>query len=148
MLMVTFAGSLVDKKGVRVIMLAGQIIMGIAMLLASVTQALWQLSCFLFLAGICQSIAGPTGAKAVLLWFEPKERATAMGVKQAGIPAAGIVAGMILPPVASALSWRTAWAFVGVFLILSGALSFLLYRDPANLQQGQRTSAAKKAIGE
>lgn len=67
-----------------------------------------------------------------------------MGVKQAGIPAAGIVAGIILPPVASALSWRTAWALVGVFLLLSGVLSFLLYREPANMQQGQRTSAAQK----
>lgn len=144
MLMVTFAGGLVDKKGARIMMLAGQLVMGFALLAAAAAGTLRQFSCILFAVGVCQSVAGPTGAKAVLLWFEPSERATAMGIKQAGIPAAGIIAGVILPPIASAAGWRGALSLVGVLLILAAVLSFILYHDPSCAQQPARAPAKRK----
>lgn len=129
MLMLTFTGRLVDKHGVRSIMLIGQLVMGILVICASMSRSMISLVLILFCTGICQSIAGPTGATSIVTWFSPEERATAMGIKQAGIPAAGIAAGLILPAVASLFSWRRALFLVGISIFLFGILSFLLYRD-------------------
>ncbi len=129
MIMLTFTGHLVDKTGVRIIMLIGQILMGIFIAIGALSNAPWQLLLVLFLAGICNSIAGPTGAKAILTWFAPKSRATAMGIKQAGIPVAGIIAGAIIPTIAVAFGWRSAFTLIGAVIALSGVLSFVLYRD-------------------
>jgi Sugar phosphate permease len=129
MVILTFTGHLVDKAGVRKIMLMGQIILGICVAAAAITNAQWQLLLVLFLAGICNSIAGPTTVKAIVTWFAPKSRATAMGIKQAGIPVAGIVAGAVLPTVAIAFGWRAGIAIIGAVIALSGVISFMLYRD-------------------
>ena len=145
MIMLTFTGQLVDRRGVRSIMLVGQVVMGLLVVAASLVGHFLPLAVLLFFTGICQSIAGPTGAASIVTWFSPKERATAMGIKQAGIPAAGIVAGLVLPAIAAFFSWRAALCIAGISIIVSGILSFLLYRDSDVMRQKQMTSSGAPA---
>lgn len=145
MVMLTFTGLLVDRRGVRSIMLIGQVIMGLLVVAASAVGHFLPLVVLLFFTGICQSIAGPTGATSIVTWFSPKERATAMGIKQAGIPAAGIVAGLVLPAIAAFSSWRAALCVAGVSIVVSGVLSFLLYRDSDMMKQKRESAKAAPA---
>jgi len=139
MIMLTFTGHLVDKIGIRTIMFIGQILMGICEVVAALIGSLWPLLCILFLVGICNSIAGPTGAKAILTWFSPKSRATAMGIKQAGIPTAGIIAGVVFPSIAITFGWRGAFVVTGIIIALSGVLSFALYRDSGIMKEMRKS---------
>lgn len=140
MVMLTITGHLVDRRGVRSIMLIGQVVMGLLVIAASMVGHVLPLIALLFFTGICQSIAGPTGATSIVTWFSPKERATAMGIKQAGIPAAGIVAGLVLPAIASFFSWRAALFIVGAGIVVFGILSALLYRDSDVMKEKQKAS--------
>lgn len=135
MLMLSYTGKLVDKLGVKTIMLVGQTIMGVALLFGSLSQATWHLFVALFVTGLCQSIAGPTGVKMIMSWFDSRSRATAMGIKQAGIPSAGILAGIALPPLSLLFGWRCAFGVIGVVVIASGISSFVLYRTPCTVKE-------------
>ena len=127
--MLALTGHIVDKIGVRLPMLIGQILMGLLMVCASFANAYWQILLFLFLAGICNSIAGPTTAKTIVTWFKTKTRATAMGIKQAGIPIAGVILGCAMPAACITFGWRGAFIIMGCCIAASGVISFLLYRD-------------------
>ena len=142
--MLTLTGRLVDRRGVRGIMLVGQGIMGLLVIASSMAGHYLLLVALLFFTGICQSIAGPTGATSIVTWFSSKERATAMGIKQAGIPAAGIIAGLVLPAIAVLSGWRVALCIAGVSIAASGILSFLLYRDSDVMKQ--KKEASPKAL--
>jgi ACS family hexuronate transporter-like MFS transporter len=68
----------------------------------------------LLLSGIGYSSVNPATTKGVVRWFPSQGRATAMGVKQTGIPLGGILAAFTLPPLASSFGWRTSVILVGV----------------------------------
>ena len=72
----------------------------------------------LLLSGIGYSSVNPATTKGVVRWFPPQGRATAMGVKQTGIPLGGILAALTLPPLASSYGWRTAIILAGVITLI------------------------------
>lgn len=74
-----------------------------------------------------------------------------MGVKQMGLPLAGIAAASVLPALGLALGWRSAMAIPGLLIVASGAVAALLYRDavgPGQLSAGRvgARSALKELI--
>ncbi len=68
---------------------------------------------FLLLSGIGYSSVNPATTKGVIRWFPLQGRATAMGIKQTGIPLGGILAASTLPGLALAFGWRTSILLVG-----------------------------------
>ncbi len=72
----------------------------------------------LLLSGIGYSSVNPATTKGVVRWFPSQGRATAMGVKQTGIPLGGILAAFTLPPLASSFGWRTSVILVGVISLI------------------------------
>lgn len=128
-IMAFFTGKIIDKTGVRKVLLVGQVILGIFVAAESASTNLPMLLGLLFIAGIFNSVASPCSGTGVTTWFSPKERGTAMGVKQAGIPMAGVVTGLALPPMAIALGWRTTFLILGIVIAVWGVISFFLYRD-------------------
>ena len=146
MVMLWITGPLVDKFGVRKVLLTGLIAMGFVIFIAGRTNAAVQLMGMELLVGITQSVAGPTGTKMVSTWFDSKERGTMLGVKQAGIPVASIIAGAVLPSICAAVGWRGAFNAVSVLLFALAVITALLYRDSdvmkemlANNQSASRT---------
>jgi len=73
----------------------------------------------LLLSGIGYSSVNPATTKAVMRWFPAQGRATAMGVKQTGIPLGGILAAATLPGLARAFGWRNSIILVGVVTLIS-----------------------------
>lgn len=145
------AGFATYRFGVRVVLFLGQLMMGSSIVLLSMMPSFGFAVIFAFLAGCSHSFTNPAIAKGILYWFPLKRRATAMGIKQTGIPISGALAAIILPAVALAFNWRFAMLTLGLVVMVSGFVSLALYRHcPAStLQHANRRlnfGAAKEVL--
>ncbi|MFC1963759.1 MFS transporter [Chloroflexota bacterium] len=87
--------------------------------------------------GIVSSPLNLAITRAVIDWFPIRIRASAMSVKQMGIPSAGALSAALLPMLVLATGWRTAVAVTGL-LVLAIAITFiLLYRDAPQGSQAE-----------
>src|SRR5262249_59986496 len=101
-----------------------------ATVLAALSPAPQPLWLSLVLAGCFLSTCGPSGGKAVLLWFPRRIRGLAMGIRQTGVPLAGVFAAPALPLLAAALGWRGALGIMAALSAAGAALAWLLYPRP------------------
>jgi len=124
------AGWLTDRLGVRKTTLQGHLSLGVCILAASWAPSFsWAFACF-FLAGLGYSFLNPASSKGVMAWFHRDERATAMGIKQTGVPAGGVVTAVLAPQLVLLAGWRGALAALGVINFFFGFLFSLFWRDP------------------
>ncbi len=125
------AGWLADRLGVRGTVLSGHLILGLWTIAASSAPSFgWAFGSF-FLAGLGYSFLNPASTKGVMTWFYRDERATAMGIKQTGVPAGGVVAAVLAPSLVLFAGWRGALAGLGVINLLFGFFFWALWREPA-----------------
>ena len=123
------AGWLSDSLGVRKASCIGHVFAGTAVIFASSAQSFgWAFACFL-LTGLGYSFLNPASTKAVLMWFR-RQRATAMGIKQTGVPGGGVLTALAGAPLAAAFGWRATLAGFGVANVLFGLAFWFLWRDP------------------
>jgi sugar phosphate permease len=117
-------GLLADRIGERFVLAGG--LMGAS---ATLLIAAFASSFALFVAAI--TVAGALGAgvnaasgRAVMGWFEERQRGFALGIRQTAVPLGGMVAALALPPIAAAWGVRgglvalacgcLAWALAGL----------------------------------
>lgn len=125
------AGYLADRLGVRRTTLQGHLALGICTVAAALAPSFsWAFISF-FLAGLGYSFLNPASTKGVMAWFPRHERATAMGTKQTGVPAGGVVTAMLAPQFVLIMGWRGALAALGLLNFLFGFVFLLFWRDPA-----------------
>jgi MFS transporter, ACS family, hexuronate transporter len=124
-------GWLVDKIGVYWTMPLGQLIVGAFVFSISTADSFLLICIMLFLAGLGHAAINPATGKVVMAWFPLKRRATAMGLKQTGVPIGGAMAAIFLPGAALAWGWRNALIISGLVSIASVILSLIFYRRPA-----------------
>jgi sugar phosphate permease len=123
------AGWLADRLGVRQTSLQGHLILGVCTVVAALAPSFpWAFASF-FLAGAGYSFLNPASTKGVMAWFDRDERATAMGTKQTGVPAGGVVTAMLAPALVLLIGWRGALAALGVINFLFGFLFWFFWRD-------------------
>jgi len=129
-LTVAASGRLIDRLGERGMMLASGLIAGAlsAAMLASHSFLSTEILVVIMGAGV--AVSTPAGSKAVMGWFDVRIRGTAMGIRQVGIPLGGMVASLILPPLALVVGWRGALTVAGGVAIAGSVLCWSLYRDP------------------
>jgi MFS family permease len=136
-----FVGDLLDRKSERLIIGIGAVILFAAFALAATSASYAVLLWWLFVAGLGYSATQPGGSKSVSAWFRGNRLGLAMGIRQAGLPLGGAVAAAILPAVAAAWSWRTAFV-AGAVAALAGGLAFaLVYRPPPGETEAARQRA-------
>ncbi|HUF40389.1 MAG TPA: MFS transporter [Verrucomicrobiae bacterium] len=141
-----FTGWLADRNGVRKTSLQGHLLLGICTIAASLSPSFeWGCVSF-FLAGLGYSFLNPASTIGVMSWFTREERATAMGAKQTGVPAGGVVAAILAPSLVLLIGWRGALAALGLINFLFGFLFFSLWREPAS--GAEAGGAAKHAAAE
>ena len=129
------AGSITDRVGIRRMMSLGQFAAGGLLLSMSTMNSAVQAWLVMFAAGIARGMVFPGSTKAVMEWFSPTTRATAMGLKQTGAPVGGIITAATLPAIALVLGWRSAIAVAGAVIIAAGVAAALVYRDPPDRRQ-------------
>src|SRR6185503_5501532 len=83
-----------------------------------------------FLAGVDYSFLNPASSIGVMTWFDRDERATAMGVKQTGVPSGGVLAAILAPSLVLLIGWRGSLAALGIINFAFGFLFALLWREP------------------
>ncbi len=139
------AGWLTDRLGVRKTTLQGHLSLGVCILAASWAPSFsWAFACF-FLAGLGYSFLNPASSKGVMAWFHRDERATAMGIKQTGVPAGGVVTAVLAPQLVLLAGWRGALAALGVINFFFGFLFSLFWRDPPDEPPTARAQPAPAA---
>jgi MFS family permease len=132
-LMALPAGWLTDRVGVRATLGVGQVIIGVMVMCAAMTDGLPAFLGCLVVAGFGFSVLNPSTGKAVIEWFAPRKRGIAMGIKQTGLTLGGLTAALTMPPLALHLGWRRALASAGALSLLSALLVGVVYRTPAAL---------------
>jgi ACS family hexuronate transporter-like MFS transporter len=138
------AGLLVDRIGVKRILVGGTLVAGICVALLFVAPSYPALLALLALSGFGCGCIYPSGIKALMLWFPRREWATAIGLNQSAINVSGIAGAALLPTVAVELGWQYGFLFVGMVALVISAVCSLLYHDPAGLAVPPSTSVASR----
>jgi ACS family hexuronate transporter-like MFS transporter len=134
------AGWLADRLGVRKTTFQGHLSLGVCTIAACLAPSFaWACASF-FLAGLGYSFLNPASSKGVMSWFHRDERATAMGLKQTGVPAGGVVTAVLAPQLVLVVGWRGALAALGIINFLFAFLFSWLWRDPRD----EKSAAAPK----
>jgi len=125
------AGLLVDRIGVKRVLVPGTLLAGLCVGLLFVAPSYPVLLMLLALSGIGCGCIYPSAVKALVTWFPPRERATAIGLNQSAINVSGIAGAAVLPTVALAMGWQYGFLFVGLLALAITVVCFVLYREPA-----------------
>jgi ACS family hexuronate transporter-like MFS transporter len=123
------AGWLIDKFGVRRLLLLGPGILGIFFALFSLIPNLGVGYAVVFLIGLGYLFLAPTTAVALIQWFSKSSRATAISIKQSAVTAGSAIGAIIIPSLSVWLGWRNAVAILGTVVVLVAVLVFSIYRE-------------------
>ena len=118
------AGWVVDRLGLRWVLIAAHGLMAMGMALLAWAPGAPAVALALFVCGIGYALINPATARAVLLWFPVRGRATAMSVKQTGVPAGGMIAAFVAAYVLDA--WREAALAFAAMTLLAGIVFVVL----------------------
>ncbi|MDA8197396.1 MAG: MFS transporter [Actinomycetota bacterium] len=127
-----FAGSLAERHGgakvMRMATFASAVMMG---LIALVAHSFGALAILLALAGIANGTNQPANNLFVINAVKANKRGFALGVKQAAIPVATLLAGLAVPSVALTIGWRYVYVFAAIIAVV---VSLLIPSDPDELK--------------
>ena len=108
------AGWLVDRLGIRRVLMIAHVLLALGMTSIAMAQSLVALVAGTVLCGFGYALVNPATARGVLAWFDARHRATAMGVKQTGVPIGAVILAALVALFAE--EWR------GLALVLAAAM--------------------------
>ncbi len=121
------AGAMADRFGIGRSLFIGHVLMAISAILLSFADGYVECLLALFLMGLGYSMNNPATARGVFDWFPPERRGAAMGIKQVGVPAGGIVAagnGALV----TLVHWQTIMLGIAVAIAINGLFCLYLIR--------------------
>ncbi len=126
------AGWLVDRIGVRRALIVGSLITGVFVGSVALASSYFTVLVLLGLSGLGCGFIYPGAVKAVMEWFPPVERATAIGVNQSAVNISGMLGGAIMPALALAAGWQAGFLVAaGLAFVVCGLAAALYRRDGA-----------------
>lgn len=129
-----FMGYLFDRVGVRIVVMAGILVVGASTLLMALTGSIWYLiGMFGVIAAVGQSGTSLTNTGAMLSkWFR-RRRGLVIGLNASGMSLGGLILVPFAAFMISLIDWRLSWVVMGVMILVLGIpLAFLfLHDDPA-----------------
>ncbi len=138
------AGLLADRMGVGKTTLQGHLFVGVCIGAAALAPSFpWAFAGF-FLCGLGYAFLNPASTKGVMAWFHRDERATAMGIKQTGVPAGGFFTALLAPPLVLLIGWRGAFVALGIVNFLFGFIFSYLWREPASDMESNAAQASRR----
>jgi MFS family permease len=153
----SFSGSVTDRRGPRVVLVAGAILLGTGYLLSSLSQQLWHLLIALgFIAGMGMSASFVPCNATVVRWFV-RRRGQALSVSTSGGSFAAVVIPLVMGALVDQVSWRVLYGvmaavvFVGLLvasrLMVASPEAKGLHIDDEVLRRGDTTTAGNLAGG-
>jgi MFS family permease len=137
--MTSLAGLLTDRFGDKAVVFWSGILMGLALITASLIANFAWLIFWLAMYGVGYAAVTPAGSHAIIFFFQKANRGLAMGIRQSGVPIAGVLGSLLLPAIALHFNYRGALATAGLLTLIACTLASALYREPRELQ-GERIS--------
>ncbi len=137
--MTSVAGVLTDRFGDRAVVLWSGAIMGVALIVAAAVQSYAWLISWLLVYGIGYAAVTPAGSHAIIFFFKKSDRGFAMGVRQCGVPLAGVIGSLLLPAIALRFDYRYSLVTAGILTLVACSIASRLYREPEELE-GERVS--------
>jgi sugar phosphate permease len=136
------AGRAVDLWGEKKVLVIGGFATGVSILLASFANSFVSLVAFLVFTGLWAATSTPAGSKAIMTWFPFSQRGFALGIRQTGVPLGGMLAALIMPPIALHFGWKTALVAMCVGAFLGAGVCQLAYKDfPQNFRNAKGSSS-------
>lgn len=121
-------GLAADRFGERVVLTIG--LAGSAVFLVGASRAgtFESLFAMLALAGAAGASVNSASGRAVMLWFESRERGLALGIRQTAIPLGGLVAALVLPGLVHADGSGAGFLFLAGFCVVGAIAGGLVLR--------------------
>lgn len=135
-------GHLADRWGVRPTLLGALAVGGAGLLLAALAPRFAFFLLCLVVAGSGWSVVNPVLGKAIVDIFPVRERGIAMGIKQMGLTLGGVLAALVLPPIAAGWGWRAAVAACAAAVTLPVLLAWQPLATLARPTAAKATPAA------
>lgn len=142
-----FGGKLLDRYGTRIGYGLAAALWSLAAALNAFAGSALQFGVFRTLLGLGESANFPACSKGAAEWFPPNERATAMGIVNAGTNLANIFGPPLFIFIALAWGWQACFAIMGGLGFLWLPFWFLTYRLPKETA-AQAFVGGKLSIGE
>ena len=138
------AGWLADRMGVGKTTLQGHLSVGACIAAAAFAPSFpWAFGCF-FLCGLGYAFLNPASTKGVMVWFHRDERATAMGIKQTGVPAGGFFTALLAAPLVLLIGWRGGFVALGIVNFLFGFVFSILWCEPTSDVKSSVAQASRR----
>jgi MFS family permease len=138
-LMTSLAGLLTDRFGDKAMVRWTGMLMALALVAASVIPNFSWLLVWLLVYGIGYAAVTPAGSHAIIYFFKKADRGFAMGIRQCGVPIAGVIGSLLLPAIALRSGYREALATAGILTLVASVIASQFYREPRELE-GERVS--------
>ncbi|GMQ75475.1 MAG: MFS transporter [Gammaproteobacteria bacterium] len=119
------AGALADRIGVGRALLASHALLIAGALAFSQADGFAAAVTATVVMGFGYSMVNPSTAKGILTWFSARRRATAMGVKQTGVPIGGVLAAAN-GALVTLFSWQSIFVTVAGVIFVNGILCLML----------------------
>lgn len=130
-------GQVVDRSGVRKMLLIGMLAFGASFAFLGAAPSLTWALVVCLLSGVGFAIINPSTTKGIIDWFAQRGRATAMGIKQTGVPTGSLLAGLLFPSLARIIGWRWTVTLAGLATVVAAGLVWMFYRDPPDAVRAQ-----------
>jgi MFS family permease len=131
--MTSVAGLLTDRFGDRAVVRWSGVLMSLSLVAASLVASFsWLLACLL-VYGIGYAAVTPAGSHAIIFFFKKADRGIAMGIRQCGVPIAGVLGSLLLPAIALRYDYRAAFAAAGILTFVASTIASQFYREPSEL---------------
>ncbi|MCC2336989.1 MFS transporter [Bacillus tropicus] len=125
-----FVGRLLDQYNEKRLISISSFLLGSSLLLTNIVNGFNGLLFVLLLMGMFYSVSQPGGSKVILKWFPKENRGLAMGIRQAGIPIGGALAGVLIPFLTIQYNMTYAINSIACICIIGGVLFFVFYKEP------------------
>ena len=122
------SGLLVDRLGARKMVLFSLFVMGFSFILMPFTNSFFMIVLCVAIGGLGYGTINQASTKGIMLWFNNKTRATAMGMKQTGVTLGGAIAAALIPSMVLLYNWRVCLFVIGGAILIT-ALFAMLYKE-------------------
>jgi MFS family permease len=112
------AGTLIDRIGARVVILAGVGLVGLPLLLMGRMSHFWQFELLCIVEVIGYVLAGPIANQVLISRWFGRRRGRAMGYAYLGLGLGGVAAPTLVNFLARSLGWRHGMELLGTFILL------------------------------
>jgi ACS family hexuronate transporter-like MFS transporter len=107
-------GIFLDAVGTRLGLALAVVFWSVINILTGFSTSVFGFASFRFLPGIGEGFNWPGASKTVAEWFPSQERSMAVAIFDSGSSVGGAVAALVIPLIALAFGWRSAFFFSGL----------------------------------